>query len=75
MINLLIGRPVEHVAVMAVPDAQHFRAVIVIAPGFAPQVGLLKRRHQHLNRAGTVHLLAHHLFDSLEDAKPSGSQE
>ncbi len=48
---------------MPVGDAQHLLAVILIAPALAPQLGRLQGRHQHLERAGAVLLLAHDLFD------------
>ena len=54
---------------MAVLDAQHFRAIGVVAPALAPQLGRLERRHQHFLRAGAVLLLAHDLLDLLEHAK------
>ena len=57
--HFLVGRTVEHVALMAVPDAQHLLAVVLVAPAFAPQIGRLDRRHQQLDRAGAVLLLAH----------------
>jgi hypothetical protein len=54
---------------MAVADAQHLFAVIVIAAAFAPQIGGLNRRHQHFLRAGAVLLLAHDLLDPLQDVE------
>ena len=56
--HLLVGRAVQHVAIVPVADAQHLLAVIVVAPGFAPEVGRLDGRHQDLDRAGAVLLLA-----------------
>ena len=67
--HLLVGRAVEHVAVVAILDPQHFGPVGVIAPRLAPQVGRLQRRHQQLERTGLVLLLAHDLLDLLEHAK------
>ena len=63
IISSLVG-PEQHVALVAVLDAQHLLAVIVIAAGFAPQVGGLDRRHQQFDRAGAVLLLAHDLARS-----------
>ena len=56
--HLLVGRPIQHVAVVPVADAQHLLAVIVVASGFAPEVGRLDGRHQNLDRARAVLLLA-----------------
>ena len=67
--HLLVGRPVEHLALVPILDAQHLRAVGVVAPALAPQIGELQRRHQHLDRAGAVLLLAHDLLDLLEHAE------
>ena len=57
--HLLVGRPVEHVALVPVLDAQHLLAVGVVAPALAPEIGRLDRRHQDLDGAGAVLLLAH----------------
>ena len=65
--HLLVGRSVQHVAVVPVADAQHLLAVVVVAPGFAPEIGRLDRRHQHLDRAGPVLLLAHDGADLVQD--------
>ncbi len=67
--HLLVGRAVEHVALVAVLDAQHLLAVIVVAPALAPKLRRLDRRHQHLDRTGAVLLLAHDLLDLLEHAQ------
>ena len=65
----LVGRPVQHLAVVPVADAQHLLAVIVVAPALPPQLGRLHRRHQNLLRPGAVLLLAHDLLDLFEDAQ------
>ena len=67
--HLLVGRPVEHVALVPVADAQHLLAVVVVAAGFAPEIGRLDRRHQHFDRAGAVLLLAHDGADLVQDAQ------
>jgi hypothetical protein len=67
--HLLVGRAVEHLALVPVADAQHLRAVGVVAAALAPQVGRLDGRHQQLDRAGAVLLLAHDLLDLLEHPK------
>ena len=66
---LLVGRPVQHLAVVPVADAQHLLAVIVVAPALAPQLGRLHGRHQDLQSSGTVLLLAHDALDLLEHAQ------
>jgi hypothetical protein len=63
--HLLIGRPVKHLAVVAVADAQHLLAVGLITAALAPKLGRLDRRHQQLYRAGTVLLFAHDRADLL----------
>ena len=67
--HLLVGRTVEHVALVAVADAQHLLAVVVVAAGFAPQLGRLQRRHQQLDRAGAILLLAHDGADLVQHAQ------
>ena len=66
--HLLVGRPEEHLALVPVRDPQHFRPIGVVAAGLAPQVGRLDGRHQQLDRAGPVLLLAHDLLDLAEHA-------
>ena len=67
--HLLVGRPVEHVALVPVDDAQHLLAVVVVAAALAPEIGRLDRRHQHFERPCPVLLLAHDLLDLLQDAE------
>ena len=66
--HLLVGRAVEHVALVPVDDPKHLLAVVVIAAALAPEVGRLDGRHQHLQRARPVLFLAHDRFDPLQDA-------
>jgi hypothetical protein len=70
--HLLVCRPVEHFAIVPVRDAQHLAAVILVPAALAPQLGRLDRRHQDFLRTRTVLLLAHDLFDPLQDAQPQG---
>ena len=71
--HLLVGRPVEHVALVAVLDAQHLLAVGLVAPALAPQIGRLDGRHQQFDRAGAVLLLAHDAARSCRSTRrPSG---
>ena len=65
-----VGRAVQHLAVVAVADAQHLLAVIVIAPALAPQLGGLDRRHQDFLGTGAVLLLADDRLDLFQDAQP-----
>ena len=71
--HFFVGRTVQHFAVVAVADAQHFRPVGVVAAALAPQIGGLDGRHQDFLRAGGVLLLAHDAGDVLQHA-PAGRQ-
>jgi hypothetical protein len=66
----LLGRGrVAELAVGAILDAQHHRAVQVPAAGLAPELGRLDRGCDELHGARAVHLLAHdrlHLAQHLE---------
>src|SRR5215468_5858938 len=68
--QLLIGRAVEHLALMAVADAQHLLAVHVVAAAFTPDLGGLDGRHEQFERAGAVLLLTHDPLDLAQHAKP-----
>ena len=68
--DLLVGRAVQHRPLVAVGDAQHLLAVILVAAALLPQLGRLDRRHQDLVGAGGIHLLAHDLLDPAEHAQP-----
>ena len=68
--HLLVGRAVEHLALVPVLDAQHLLAVGVVAAGLPPEVGRLDGRHQELDRAGAVLLLADDGVDLVEHAQP-----
>ena len=64
-----LGRGAEqHLALVPVGDAQHFRAIGIIAAGLAPQIGGLDGGHQHLDGAGAILLLAHDALDIGEHA-------
>ncbi len=67
--HLLVGRPVQHVALVAILDAQHLLAIGVVASALAPQLGRLDGRHQQFDGAGAVLLLAHDLLDFLQHAQ------
>jgi hypothetical protein len=68
--HLLIGRAIEHLAVMAVGDAQHFLAIGVIASRLAPQIGGLNGRHQTFDGPGAGLLLADDGVDLVQDPQP-----
>ena len=63
--HFLVGRPIQQFALMPIGNPQHFRTVRIVAAALAPQIGQLQGRHQDLDGAGAVHLLAHHLLDLL----------
>ena len=67
--HFLVGRPVEHVALVPVLDPQHLLAIGLVAAAFAPEVGGLDGRHQKLDGAGPVLLLADDAADLVEDAQ------
>ncbi len=64
--HFFVGRPIQHIALVAILDAQHLLAVGIVASALAPEVGRLDRRHQHFDGAGAVLLLAHDLADLLQ---------
>ncbi len=64
--HLLVGGPVEHVAAMAVGDAQHLLAVVLVAPRLAPEIGRLQGRHQHRHVAGADLLLVDDVLELAE---------
>src|SRR6266545_1405873 len=68
----IFGRPVEHLAVVPVFYAQHFRPVGVVAAALAPQVGRLDGRHQDFLGTRAVLLLAHDALDVLQHAEAQG---
>jgi hypothetical protein len=61
--HFLVGRTDTELAVMAILEAQQLGAVLHPASGLLPQFGWLDGRHQHFQRTGGVHFLAHHLLD------------
>ena len=67
--HLFVGRPVEHLAVVPVLDAQHLLAIGIVAPALAPEIGRLDRRHQDLDGAGAILFLADHRADLVEHAQ------
>ena len=63
----LVGRTVEHVALVPVLDPQHLGAVIIITARLLPQLGRLDGRHHDLDGPGTVLLFADKLRDLVEN--------
>ena len=57
-------------AAMAVLHAHQLGAHLVPAAGLLPQLGRLHQRHQHLDAARLVHLVANDRFDLADDAQP-----
>jgi hypothetical protein len=69
VIDFLVGRADDEVALVAVLEAQQFRAVFRSAPGFFPQFEGLYCRHQQFDGPGAVHFLAHDVFDLAQHAQ------
>ncbi len=64
--HLLIGGAVEHLTILAVLDAQHLLTVVVVTAAFLPEFRGLQGRHQKLDGAGAVLLLADNLVDLVQ---------
>ena len=62
-----VGRAVEHVAAVAVLEAQHLRSVRIVAPAFAPEIGELHGGHENSLRAGVLHFLVNDVLDPAKD--------
>ena len=65
--HLLIGRAVEEFALVAILDTQHFLAIGLIAPAFAPQISRLDGWHQQLHCARAILLLLDDLLHLHQD--------
>ena len=70
--QLLIGRAVEHLALMPVADAQHLLAIDLVTAAFAPDLRRLDGRHEEFKRARAVLLLAHDSLDLAQDPVAKG---
>ena len=68
--HLLRRRTKQHVALVAILDAQHLLAVGLVASALSPELRRLDGRHQKLDRAGPVLLLADNSLDLLEHPEP-----
>ncbi len=67
--HLLVRGPEQHVALVPVADPQHLLAIGFVAARFAPEIGGLDRRHEELDGAGAVLLLADDGIDPVEHAQ------
>jgi hypothetical protein len=66
-------RGTDHeVALVAVFEAQHVGAHLFPASGLLPKLGGLDHRHDELERACAVHLLADDRFDLAQRDEPEG---
>ncbi len=65
-----MGGAEAEVPLVAVLEAQQLRSVLLPAAGLLPQLRRLHRRHQHLQGAGAVHLLAHDALDLAQHPQP-----
>ena len=70
--QLLVGRTVEHVAFVAVGDAEHLLAVDVVPAALAPEIRRLDRRHQHGDVAGAGLFLMHDALDVAQHLEAHG---
>ena len=57
---------------MPVADAQHLLAIDLVAAAFAPDFRRLDGRHEQLERAGAVLLLADDTLDLAQDPVAKG---
>src|SRR5690606_2076076 len=67
--QLLVGRAIEHLALVPIEEPQHLLAVGLVAARLAPNVGRLDGRHQQLDSTGPILLLPDDLLDLLQDPK------
>ena len=61
--HFLVGGAVDEFTLMAVLEAQQFRAKLPPAATFLPQFGGLRGRHQHLQSASAIHFFPDDVFD------------
>ncbi len=70
--DFLVGRADAELAIMTILEAQQLRSVLFPAAGFLPQFGGLDGGHQHFQRTGAVHFLAHNLLRLAQYPQPHG---
>ena len=66
--HLLVGGTVQHLAFVAIRDAQHLLAIRLVAAALPPQLRRLNGRHEQLDGARAVLFLADDLLDLAQDA-------
>ncbi len=67
--DFFMRRPEAEVALVAVLEAQQFRAELAPSAGFHPQLGGNDAGHQKLECTGTIHFLAHDVLDLAHGAQ------
>ncbi len=67
--DFLMGGAEAVLGVLAVADLEQLPAELLPASGLLPQLLRLDGRHQNLDGAGRLHLLAHHGFDLAQHAQ------
>ena len=67
--QLFVRGAVQHITAMAVGDAQHLFAVIIIPPAFAPQIRRLQRWHQQWDMTCAFLLFVDDLLNPFEHLK------
>ena len=68
--HFLMGWPQAERIVVAIGNAQQFRAIGRRPAGFFPQFHGLHHRHQHFLRAGPVHFLTNYLLHLAQHPQP-----
>ena len=67
--DFLMGGPIDELAVVAILEAQQFRAVLGPAARFLPQFRRLDGRHAQFQGARAVHFFAHDAFHFAQGAQ------
>ena len=67
--DLFVRRADDEVALVPVLQSQQLRPVLLPTARFLPELGRLDGGHEHLERAGAVHLLADDLLDLAQRAQ------
>ncbi len=66
--DFLVGRSQAEIPLVAVLQTRKLRTVLFPASRFLPQFRRLQGRHQHFQRAGTLHFLPYDPFHVVQDA-------
>src|SRR5262249_24442948 len=64
--ELLIRRTVDHLALVAIDDAQHFLAINIVAARLLPEFCGLDRGHKYFLTSRAILLLANDVLDALQ---------